>query len=85
MAKVSMWESHARYVSDVYGAHVDWYDRFYECPECGEPIFECDWTEDELCDAYCPVCGFDEEDAPEDDCDYEVGYDPYMGCFTDDC
>lgn len=20
-----------------------------------------------------------------DDCDYEIRYDPYMGCFTDDC
>lgn len=20
-----------------------------------------------------------------DDCDYEVGFDPYMGCYTDDC
>lgn len=20
-----------------------------------------------------------------DDCDYEVGYDPYLGCFSDDC
>ena len=28
----------------------------------------------------------DEEfDDWEDDCDYEVGFDPYMGCFSDDC
>ena len=20
-----------------------------------------------------------------DDCDYEIGYDPYLGCFSDDC
>jgi hypothetical protein len=20
-----------------------------------------------------------------DDCDYECGFDPYLGCFTDDC
>ena len=20
-----------------------------------------------------------------DDCDYEVGFDPYLGCYTDDC
>ena len=42
-------------------------------------------------------CGADEpEDYPEDydqeeykyesdNCDYEIGYDPYAGCFTDDC
>lgn len=27
----------------------------------------------------------EEEDFEYDDCDYEVGYDPYMGCFSDDC
>ncbi len=31
----------------------------------------------------------DEEDEEEwedfDDCDYEVGFDPYLGCFSDDC
>ena len=21
----------------------------------------------------------------DDDCDYEVGFDPYCGCYTDDC
>ena len=27
-----------------------------------------------------------EDDCYEgDDCDYEVGYDPYSGCYTDDC
>ena len=27
----------------------------------------------------------EEPDYWEDDCDYEVGFDPYMGCFSDDC
>lgn len=27
----------------------------------------------------------EEFDDWEDDCDYEVGFDPYMGCFSDDC
>lgn len=22
---------------------------------------------------------------PDDDCDNDCGYDPYLGCFTDDC
>lgn len=25
------------------------------------------------------------QDDESDDCDYEIGYDPYMGCFSDDC
>lgn len=40
------------------------------CPKCQEAVF-----------------GVEEEDEcePPDDCDYEVGFDPYCGCFTDDC
>lgn len=26
----------------------------------------------------------DDPDIWEDDCDYEVGYDPYLGCFTEE-
>lgn len=46
------------------------------------------------CEYYCganepaddPEIWEDEEETNwEDNCDYEVGYDPYMGCFTDDC
>jgi hypothetical protein len=29
--------------------------------------------------------GDDEEEEYEDYCDYDVGFDPYLGCFTDDC
>jgi len=27
----------------------------------------------------------DWDDYEPDDIDYDCGYDPYMGCFTDDC
>ena len=40
------------------------------CPKCQGTVFG---TEEE------------EECEPPDDCDYEVGFDPYAGCFTDDC
>lgn len=37
-----------------------------------------------ICECFCS-----EEEEPEDyygdDCDYDTGFDPYMGCFTDDC
>ena len=42
------------------------------CPDDGFPA-PCEGEDD-----------FDEYD-DYDDCDYECGYDPYMGCFTDDC
>lgn len=57
-----MWELKAKYAQKTYGSYVDWEERFYECPECGEPIYECDWTEEDLKDVICPICGFSEEE-----------------------
>ena len=79
---MTQWERNAVEARDTYGAYVDWEDRFYECPECGEPIYECDWTESELCNVLCPICG-DGEDW-EDDVD-ETGFDPYLGDYSYDC
>jgi hypothetical protein len=53
-----MWEVNAKFVESVYGSYVDWDERFYICPECREPIYECDWDDDELCGKICPVCDF---------------------------
>ena len=57
-----MWEANAKMIEEVYGGYVDWDERFYNCPECGEPIYESDWSVNELIKAICPVCGFNEED-----------------------
>lgn len=76
------WKLNAKHVANVYGSFVDWDEQFYNCPICGEPVYECDWDDDDLSEYLCPVCEFEE---PEDDCDYEMGFDPYCGCFTDDC
>ena len=54
------WEKNANKVEKIFGGYVDWEERFYNCPECGEPIYEEDWTETEL-NEICPVCGFTEE------------------------
>lgn len=35
------------------------------------------------CDEYQYYNNIDIE--KEDDCDYEIGYDPYLGCFSNDC
>ena len=45
---------------------------------------------EQLISRICPKCqeevfGVDDEDEYPDDCDYECGFDPYAGCFTDDC
>ena len=53
----SKWEQTARYVRETFGTQVDWYERFFICPECGEPIYECDWAGDTF--EVCPVWEFD--------------------------
>lgn len=58
---MNTWEENAKTVETVYGGFVDWEERFYNCPECGEPIYECDWTAEEL-ETLCPVCGFEDEE-----------------------
>lgn len=57
-----MWENNAKTVEQLYGSFVDWEERFYLCPDCGEPIYECDWFDEDLKEMLCPVCGFSEEE-----------------------
>lgn len=57
-----MWEKNANEVVNVYGGYVDWEERFYNCPECGEPIYECDWSNAELKEFLCPVCEYNGEE-----------------------
>ena len=60
-----MWEKVAHEVEVVYGGYVDWEERFFNCPECNESIYECDWTDADFAlnhyfdghvVGYCPVC-----------------------------
>lgn len=57
-----MWEKNAIYVENTFGCFVDWEERFYDCPECGEPIYECDWDNEKLQKYICPVCEFEWEE-----------------------
>lgn len=61
-----MWELNAKRVEKEFGGFVDWDERFYNCPECGEPIYDCDWNDDELRPSLCPVCEFDIEEDEEE-------------------
>lgn len=60
------WKVNARIVEKVFGGYVDREENFYNCPECGEPIYECDWGEEDLMEFLieflCPICGFNEEE-----------------------
>lgn len=51
------WEYAAEYCRDIYGTPIDWVERFFLCPECGDPIYEEDWSEINEWHT-CPVCGF---------------------------
>ena len=49
------WQYVATFVERDYGAYVDWDEEFFECPECGEPIYKCDYPYISL-GMICPVC-----------------------------
>lgn len=72
-----MWEARAKEVEEVYGGFADWKEAFYICPECGEPIYKCDWNEDELTKFLCPICedGYTEEEYDDDDWDDDYDED----------
>ena len=62
--------SFGRYLEKTYGVQFDRREGFVCCGECGEPLYDCDWSiEDyyrEIDGEYhiiCPVCGtiLDEE------------------------
>lgn len=45
---------------------------------------------EQLISHICPKCqesvfGADDAEEYPDDCDNECGFDPYSGCYTDDC
>lgn len=49
------WTYVATFLERDYGAYVDWEEEYYICPECGEPIYKCDYPHMEL-RMMCPVC-----------------------------
>ena len=56
------WEANADLVEKVYGGFVDYEERFYICPNCDEPVYECDWSERDCENFVCPVCEWGEGD-----------------------
>ena len=55
----------AEMVEEEFGSYFDRKDGFFECPECGEPIYDSDWEQDDYMELTasghrvwrCPVCG----------------------------
>ena len=48
------WKEAAEICEVVYGCYVNWKERYFICPECDEPIYECDFNDFII----CPVCEF---------------------------
>jgi len=52
----------AETLEQVYGTFFDKEEGFVICPECEEPIYECDWSRSAYCPTgiksvyRCPVC-----------------------------
>lgn len=65
----------------------------YPCFEAAKTIAEFTGKEASVvCDENGEEVAFFDPENPEgsgepdwDDCDYECGFDPYCGCYTDDC
>ena len=54
MAKIMNWEKAAKMCEELFSTFVDWEERFFICPECDEPIYECDFHDHGWYN--CPVC-----------------------------
>ena len=59
--KFNTWKDAAHYCCETFGSYVNWEEGFFLCPECGEPVYECDW-EDYVYWGGCPICDLAWED-----------------------
>lgn len=56
---MSNWENAAYVVENVYGGFVNWDEKYFICPDCGEPIYYEDWEDwFEGHTYFCPVCNY---------------------------
>jgi NAD-dependent SIR2 family protein deacetylase len=52
------WNELAKFVEENHDTDVDWDEEFFICPECGEPIYAEDWSNnDDIALGMCPICG----------------------------
>lgn len=56
------WKINAKWANTFYKSEVNYDKGFYLCPECGELIYDDDWSEQDLKDFLCPICKYNEED-----------------------
>lgn len=68
--KICSWERAKELCEEDYGTYVDEEEGFFICPECGEPIYKCDWEEYKDWNI-CPICNFDYVECETADFEFE--------------
>ena len=56
--KLKTWAQAAEFCSKEYGSYINYEEKYFICPECGDPIYECDWETYYYFWNLCPVCEF---------------------------
>lgn len=84
------WEKLAKEVEANYESIVNWKERFFICPYCGEVVYEDDWRDEDFAmgryydprvglKLYCPICENiiigQEDDEDELNLDWDWGWD----------
>ena len=65
------WSEVAKVVENDFGMQVDWEERFFVCPDCGDVVYEYDFNKKSILTlGYCPICGA----ALTEECEYENFY-----------
>ena len=50
------WYYVAQYIIEqAYDGFVDWDEEYFICPDCGEPVYKCDYPYIDL-GMTCPIC-----------------------------
>ena len=66
------WNEVAKVVENDFGVQVDWEEKFFVCPYCGDVVYAYDFNKDlVLALGYCPICGA----ALTEECEYENFYE----------
>lgn len=52
------WKDAAEICEVDYGCYVNWKERYFICPECGEPVYADDYDGFYPTWDMCPICDF---------------------------